>query len=240
MKNKIVVFIYLLIALVVKANAQSYEDLRSVYPVTTSDGKRVINGFIDFSSSDEDIYANSLKWSINNLCEKGRDHIFDVKIEKKIFSFDTTLEEYENGKTKISFVFKGNIKVSNQKLVFSLYDIQYKMGGITGFVSGTDFDKLNPDKKPKHKEIVNSFQTLASQMLNKLFDDIIQNNCKSVTHWKNIDFQRPEEGMNDDECLIAFGKPSNIFEDSKGQIQWSYGMNFILIFSNNILTTIIK
>lgn len=221
-------------------HAGSFTDSRKIYSVVEDDGHRMISGFQGFNSSDEVILANAMKWAIEQFCNDQRDGLFEIQVNKKNFSFYMPLDYVVDGKTKYSFYCKGNIKVAEGKLVFMIYDIQYKANSLVPLSSTSSIDKLTPEKKPKHKEIITAFQELGSKKLNQLFDAVEENQCKEITHWKEIDIQKPVKGMNEDECLLAFGKPKNIYEDNNNRIQWSYGLNFVLIFENKILQTIIE
>lgn len=235
--------IFLLVALVasVSVKAQTFEEMRTLYPISDNDGKRVISGFQQFTGKDDgQLYANALKWAIDEFCQEKRDGLFDIDVKKRGFSFNMALNYEVGGKTKYAFACKSNVKVLEGKLVYAVYDIQYKSSSLLPLSSVNSIDKLNPDKKPKHKEIISSFQEMASRKLNQMFDAIVENKCSSITHWSDIDIQRPVKGMNEDECYLAFGKPNNKYEDSNGRLQWSFGLNFLLIFKEGLLETIIR
>ena len=221
--------------------AQTFVEMKQIYPVSINAGQRVIEGFQPFNSfNDEQIFANAMKWSINNFCKEGRKELFDVSVNKKLFSINMALDYNENGKTKYEFNCKANIKVIDSKIVYTIYDVQYKTNSLVPFSNMNHLDKLNPEKKSKHKEIITIFQELASTQLNQLFDAVVSDFCAPITHWNDINIQRPVKGMIEDECYLAFGKPNNSYEDNNGRIQWSYGLNFVLIFKEGKLETIIR
>lgn len=239
-KRKIFFLILILNLSILYVQAQSFVEMKQTYPVSMDNGRRVITGFQPFSCSDDVIFSNTMKWVINDFCKEKRDEMFDIFVNKKSFSFNMTLEYSANGKVKYVFFCKANIKVVEGKLVYTLYDIQYKSSSIISFSQVISLDKLTPEKKEKHKEVILAFQELASAKLNQMFDAVIENQCAAITHWSDINIQRPVKGMNEDECLLAFGKPTNNYEDNHNRIQWSYGLNFILIFKEGKLETIIK
>jgi len=220
--------------------AQTFVEQKKMYPVTLNEEKRVVTGFQSFTIDDNEIFANALMWAINNLCERERNTLFDINVAKKEFSFNATFDYIVSGKPKYQYIFKGNMRIVDRKLVYNLYDIEYKTNSILNFSSTSSIDKLSPEKKQKQKEIISAFQELESKMLNSLFDVITEKKCSIITHWDDINIQRPVKGMNEDECLLAFGKPNNIYEDNNNRTQWSYGLNFVLIFKNGLLETIIR
>ncbi len=241
MRNLILVICLIASLNVFPAYGQTYEEINQVYPVSENKGQRVITGFKEFAGlSDEQIFANTLKWSINEYCQEKRDGLSDIQVNKKSFSYTANLTYVVEGKAKYIFHYKANLRVSEGKLVYTLYDVQYKASGVLSLSSNNHLDKLNPDKKPKHKEIITAFQEEASKKLNIMFDAVVANECGQITHWNDINIQRPVKGMNEDECYLALGKPSTNYEDNNNRIQWSYGLNLILIFKGGKLETIIR
>ena len=238
--KKIFLFVAFSLLLCTSAYSQTFEELRKVYHTSINDGKRVITGFHAFGMSDKVILANSMRWAIQNVCEVGRDHLFDVNVEKNEFSFNVTLEEMVNGKPKYTFYCKARVRINEDKLIYSIYDIQYKTDNLLSLGSVTPLEKLNPEKKPKQKEILDSFEKLASSILNKMFDAVVANECAPIEHWQEIHLQRAIKGLKPDECLLAFGKPQNIYEPDSNGIQWSYNLNFVLIFKDDVVVTIIR
>ena len=220
--------------------SQTFVEMRKIYPVSVNDGQRVITGFQTFSNSDDQIFANAMKWSIETFCTEKRNNLFDIEVNKKNISFEMPLELIERGKVKYQFLCKTNIRVSEGKLVYTIYDIRYRTNAIVSLSYTNYLDKLNPEKKTKHKEIINIFEELASKRINQMFDAITENKCAKITHWNDIHIQRAVKGMNEDECYLAFGKPANNYEDNYNRVQWSYGLNFVLIFKEGILETIIR
>ena len=220
---------------------QTYEEINQVYPISENNGQRIITGFQEFPGlSDEQIYANALKWSIIEYCKEKRDGLTDVQAIKKNFSYGASHDYVVEGKTKYSFQYKVDIKVVDGKLVYTLYDVFYRANGFLPFSSSSHIDKLNPAKKEKHKDIIHAFEAVASHKLNMLFDAIVANECAPISHWNDINIQRPVKGMNADECFLALGKPGTNYEDNNNRIQWSYGLNLILIFKGGKLESIIR
>lgn len=222
-------------------NGQSYEEINRVYPVINNNGQRAIIGFQEFSGlSDEQIYANALKWAIDEYCKERRDGLSDVEVLKKTFSFAVSHDYIIGGKTKYTFQYKADFKVVDGKLAYTLYDVYYRANGFLPFSSSSHLDKLNPEKKSKHKDIIKAIEEVASNRLNVMFDAVVANQCAPISHWNDINIQRPVKGMNEDECFLALGKPTTNFEDNNNCTKWSYGLNWLLIFKGGKLETIIR
>lgn len=88
-------------------------------------------------------------------------------------------------------------------------------------------------------QVMDDFVQVESQVLNKMFDFIITNQLSPITHWNEININKPVKGMTEDECLLAFGKPQTI-QESNGEVQWMYSSSFYLFFKNGHVETIIK
>lgn len=238
---KIIVSFVSFFFLSLSAYGQTFEEMKKVYPISINEGQRVITGFQPFINiSDEQILANAMKWFIKEFCKEARKDMYDVDVNKKTFSLDLMFEHSEGDKLKYVFICQLNIKIADGKLIYTVYDVGYKTPTLLSLSSVSSLSKLNPEKKQKHKEIISTFQELVSKELNCMFDAVIENKCATITHWNDINIQRPVKGMNEDECFLAFGNPNSKYEDSQGRTQWSYGLNFVLIFKEGHLETIIR
>ena len=125
------------------------------------------------------------------------------------------------------------IKVADGKVVYQVHDILYKSSGI--LANEAPIERLNPEKKESHKQMIDEFEKYASGTLNALFDAVVENTCQPVNAWSDIAIQRPVKGMNETECLMAFGKPSNVFDSGNG-IQWTFKTGLLLFFDNKTHT----
>ena len=129
-------------------------------------------------------------------------------------------------------------QVKDGKLVYYLSNIRIESSAVI-MKKITPMEKLQPDKKASHKEIMDDFVQVESQVLNKMFDFIVTNQLSPITHWNEISINKPVKGMTEDECLLAFGKPQTI-QESNGEVQWMYSSSFYLFFKNGHVETIIK
>lgn len=217
--------------------AQTFSEQGNTYPVNVDGNKCVVSGFTPFSNlSDEKIFANALLWAIENVCPQLRDGITEVKIPAKSFSCDLVLSS-PLGSGNIYYC-KATFRVAEGKLVYLISDIKVE-SSVVIMKKVTPMEKLNPEKKPAHKETIEDFVKTESQMLNKLFDYVTTYQSEEVTHWNDIAISRPVKGMTQDECRMAFGKPESVSE-SNGETQWMYGSSFYLFFKDGRVTTIIK
>lgn len=221
----------------VPIKAQTFTEIASLYPVTRDGSKCVVTGFVPFkASTDEKIYTNALLWAIDNICPQLREGITNVDIEKKSFECDLVLASAAN-KNNLYYG-KASFRVADGKLIYYLSDILVE-SSVLVMKKVTPLEKLNPEKKASHRQTLDDFVQTESVVLNSLFDFITVNKPAPITHWSDISIRRPVEGMNEDECRLAFGKPKSVLE-SNGEVQWMYGSSFYLFFKNGRVKTIIK
>lgn len=71
--------------------AQTFIETGKKYPLIQEAGKYVVSGFVPFANvRDEDIYANVLLWTIENVCPQLKEGITEMNVAAR--SFSVTLE----------------------------------------------------------------------------------------------------------------------------------------------------
>lgn len=236
---RLLVIVLLLGGILPSLIAQTFTEQKKTYPISADGSKYAVNGFIPFNPmSDEDIYANALLWTIKNVCSAERDGITEVSVPAKSFSCNLVLASQADAKQKNTYYCTAQFQVKDGKLVYYLSNIQIE-SSVVIMKKVTPMEKLQPEKKASHKETMDDFVQIESQMLNKMFDFVSTNQLSPVTHWNEINIGKPVKGMTEDECLLAFGKPQTVSE-SNGEVQWMYSSSFYLFFKNGRVETIIK
>ena len=221
------------------ASAQTFTEQRKTYPIGTDGNKYVVSGFTPFTTvSNENMYANALLWTIENICPQLRDGITEVSVPAKSFSCDLTFVSQADSKQRNTYYCKAIFRIADGKLIYYLSNILIE-SSVLVMKKVTPMEKLQPEKKAAHQEIADDFVQAESQMLNKMFDFIATNPLSPITHWNEIGINKPVKGMTEVECRLAFGKPQAIVE-SNGEIQWMYSSSFYLFFKNGRVETIIK
>ena len=237
-KRQFLAIMYLLTG-VIPLIAQTFTEQKKSYPVSADGNKYVVSGFTPFSSMhDENIYANALLWTVKNVCPQLREGITEVNVPAKNFSCDLILASQADSNQKNTYYCKALFQVKDGKLVYYLSNIRIESSAVI-MKKITPMEKLQPDKKASHKEIMDDFVQVESQVLNKMFDFIVTNQLSPIPHWNENRINKPVKGMTEDECLLAFGKPQTI-QESNGEVQWMYSSSFYLFFKNGHVETIIK
>lgn len=218
------------------ASAQTYTEIGTIYPLQTHDGKCVVNGFKQLPGSDETIFTNAMLWVIENVCPQLQEGIKEVNVPSKRFICEIVLKPDATKST--TYYTNAMFKVADGKLIYHFSDIEMESTQLM-MKRLTPLEKLNPEKKEAHKQMLSDYERLASSVLNNLFDYVATNKPTAITHWSDIAIHRPVEGMTMDECRLAFGKPLSMM-DTNGEMQWMYSTSFYLFFKNGVVSTIIK
>lgn len=200
------------------------------YDITIVDKKREVRGSQSFQKSDNEIFANAFLWAV----EEGpgqKMEIIDYDISRRQLAMVYNLKVEE----KILYTCRLELKVAQGQLVFAVSDVKMT-GGLLG--SFANFNKLDPEKKPKHRDILNEFQRLNNQKLQDLFT-FIEDYQPNITNWKNVCSGRIDRGMSVDEAKLIYGKPESIQEDgTKTQYRFS---TFVYVFvENGIITSYVN
>lgn len=218
------------------AKAQSFTEIGATYPLQKNNGKCEVSGFINFTNStDERIFTNALLWVVKNICPQLQEGIKEISVPAKKFTFEIVIKP--DG-AKSTYYSNATFRVADGKLIYYISDIEVESTSLV-IKRLTPFEKLNPEKKEAHKQMIAEFEKLSSQILNNIFDYVSTYQSSPITHWSDISIHRAVEGMTEDECLLAFGKPQSIME-TNGEIQWMYTTSFYLFFKQGVVSTIIK
>lgn len=237
MKQHLLIFFILWLG-ALSSVAQTFTETAQVYPLSLDRNKYVVSGFVPFENrKDEEIYANALLWAIENVCPRLREGITEVDIPAWSFGCELTLTSGE-GTGSNTYYCKALFRITEGKLTYYLSDIKIE-SSVVVMKKITPIEKLNPEKKEAHKQSMEDFVQVESQLLNKMFDFIVTHPAIQVTHWKEIGIRKPVKGMTEDECRLAFGNPQSIME-TNGEVQWMYSSSFYLFFKGGSLQTIIK
>jgi hypothetical protein len=239
MKRAFISIIVCVLALT-SATAQnySYSDRAQQYGLSDDSNKKVVTGFVSFSKPDQTIFANALLWAIENISPKGRENLKDINFNTNSFNCELTLVSEEDSKLKNTYNCKLQLRVNEGRLVYHISNITIETTVIVAKKT-TNIEKLQPEKKSAHQDIIDDFVSLESKVLNKLFDYVDTYKLAAINHPNEVKMGIPTKGMNEDECRLAFGKPQAILE-SNGETQWMYSSSFYLFFRNGKVSTFIK
>lgn len=220
-------------------SAQTFVETGNSYPISVDGTKYVVSGFTSFNNlKDEEIYANALLWTVENVCPRLQEGITSRDVKAKSFSCDLVLASLAGSGLDNTYYCQIIFRIADGKLIYYLSDVLIESPAFV-MKKVTPLEKLTPEKKASHKQAMDDFIQVESSVLNKLFDFVSINKLSEITHWNEINIRKPINGMTENECRLAFGKPQTILE-TNGEVQWMYSSSFYLFFKNGRVQTIIK
>ena len=84
-----------------------------------------------------------------------------------------------------------------------------------------DFNKINPEKKEKHKQMQDLFLTKAQQAVTVSYNSIEDSRIR-ITNWENVVNGSLQKGMTIDEAYLIYGKPVTInSRDNETQVEYN-------------------
>jgi hypothetical protein len=220
------------------AQNYSFSDRAQQYNLSDEGEKKVVTGFVSFSKNDQSIFANSLLWAIENISSKERENLRDINFNTNSFSSNLTLCSEDGSKQKNTYYCKLKLKVNEGRLVFHISDIMIESTVLIA-KKQTRIEKLQPEKKVAHQDVIDDFVGLESKVLNSLFDYVNTYKLSTISHMDEVKMGIPVKGMNEDECRLAFGKPQVVLE-SNGEVQWMYSSSFYIFFRSGNVVSYIK
>ena len=80
-KQRLWILSFLLAGITLQTTAQTFTEQGKTYPISADGNKYVVTGFTPFSQlNDEGIFANTLLWTVENVCPKLREGITEVNV----------------------------------------------------------------------------------------------------------------------------------------------------------------
>ena len=198
------------------------------------DKKRVLTGFETVSSEDNVAFANAILWNVETV-KNLKDGIIknDFAALTCVMKFDIANDEGTSYKSKLM------IQVKDGRIVFTIYDIEAFPGGFKGFMGhSSQFDKLKPEKKPKHQEMMDDFMQLCKKPLVSLFE-YIRTNKPVITDWYRVCEGTLKKGMSMDEMKLIYGWPIDKQEGNDGEVQYTFNTFTYIYIKDGVVKSII-
>lgn len=233
MKHLFILSLLLVCALTTSAQIKIY------HVETTSDGNRAVSAFVPFDTkSSDDIFANTLLWTVEHICSQFREGIKEINVSDKSIKCDWAVASGSNSGLKNIYYCKANFRVLENKFIFYISDIQVESSALLG-KKIMPLAKLTPDKKKGHQEIIEDFEQSISAELDKLLGYIGKHEMPAVKNWTAIGKGEAVKGMTQEEVLMACGRPQLTSEEG-AEIQWKYSGSLYVFLKNGIVSNVLK
>lgn len=210
------------------------------YNLKEIDGKLVCTGFETIEGvSEEELFVKLLLWSIDQ-CPKFKEGLTELDFNKKSFALQSRLESPKRSENPAVYHFLADFAVSSDKLSFTFSRIECESAGMLNMSTIIAFERMKPEKKPKHKAYMEEYKKQATEYIRQLIEYLKTPQPFAVTHWDEIKRNKVEKGMNEAECLLSYGKPIEITKSDNGESRWRYDSYTYLFFKSGILTSSIE
>lgn len=206
-------------------------------PYSIVDDKVVISQFQSVEGfTAENLFLNALLWTIQSASQpEGK--ILEVDYDKKQFGVAWMLD---NPKTACRYRCVVSVKVADNIITMLASGIsQEAETAVVKLVKRLPFEKLNPEKKPKHKDYLTDFSNLYEKQVSQLMEFVTTNQLPSITHWREIKENNVVKGMNPTECILSLGKPASV-QKQESKEEWMYDAYTYVFFDDGVVSSVIK
>lgn len=213
-------------------------------PYSEVKGNIVISEFhtLDKPASTEGIFLNALLWMIENREPENS----EAEENKSSFEVDYDKKQYllelmqTHPKSASRYRCRFSVKVTDNIITVLASNITYEAEtGVIKLVKRLAFEKLQPEKKPKHKEYLDEFAALHKETVKRMLEAIVTHPAPAITHWTEIKNKEVVKGMNKQECLLTFGKPASVQKQGNKE-EWMYDSYTYVFFENETVASLIK
>lgn len=205
---------------------------------TDADGKARVTGFVDIPGLDTTQGFVAALINVSDNIDRGVDEISIVDFENKRFVVSRQIPDGE-GKNATVYRYDTAFQFTDGIMTFCSYDIniEFKEKGI--IPRKLDIEKFKPATNERHKEIVEGFFLTNSRIIDGIVKYAIANHDIKISHWDDIKDGTVVKGMNEAEVKLIGGKPRSV-NQSGNRLQWMYSNDFIVIFTDGIVTNVIQ
>lgn len=203
-----------------------------------SKGNSGVNGLVDLPGIDREKAFVGAYVGVSESLNNETDEIDAVDYDNMRFSVYREVHD-GTGKNALIYRYRTAYQFTDEIMTFSSFDItiEFKEKGL--IPRKLDVEKFKPSTNNRHREIVESFAIANSRLVNEVACHIKESKDANVTHWDGIKNGLVQKGMNETEVILIGGKP-NIVSPSGKRTQWIYSNDFIVIFTDGVVTNVIQ
>lgn len=204
------------------------------YTLEKKDGKYVCQGSAACGNNDKSTFGSAVLWVLEQTGDINENKTYDaLKMQLHARPMISAGEEAQR-----SYTFNLTLQVKKGTLTFLIDKIRCVPKGFLGGFTTVNFDKINLEKKPGQQEFIDEFATLCDIFAQRMVESIKANDVP-MGNWEAIIQKQAIKGMNENECILAMGKPERITQNSQ-RTQWLYASGAIVVFEKGIVTAVVK
>lgn len=226
-------FFTLLLSLAFFATAQADGN----YTLEKVDGKYVCRGTVSIKKNDRATFGSAVLWTLDQtLDQTAKNAVKTVNANDLTVSIRPDVKV--NDESVQSYSFNLTLKVENGRLHYLISNVKCTPNGFFGSITAVNLDKINTEKKPKQKVLIDKFAALCNEYVPLMISGIKDRNVV-ISHWDAILQGQVVKGMNGDECILSVGKADTITENPQ-RTQWQYESGMIIVFENGLVSAVVK
>lgn len=187
------------------------------------------------ATSSQKAFANAMLWIIDRA-NIGKDNIQECDMQEQTVTAKLRMSESE--KAKQAYTCDVKVTISSGQIIILVNNIRCLSSGLLG-ESTLAFEKLNVEKKEKHKDMFDEYTRLVNKEMNQLLKFIKSNDPGNMPHWNSVCADETVVGMTENECKLVKGKPMSVTSGGE-RSQWMYSTSEYLIFNNGLLKAHIR
>lgn len=203
------------------------------------DGRIAVDGSVALPSINQSQSFISAYVCANDMLNSDTEDAIDaVDFDKKKFSVYREIREGEYQNVSV-YRFVTDYSFADGKMFFTTHDIniEYKEKGI--ITRKVAIEKFKPATNERHRELIEGFNLANSRIVDSISKAVRENKNLNVTHWAEIKAGKVVKGMNETEVRLIGGTPRSI-NPSGNSTQWMFSNDFIVIFTDGIVTNVIQ
>ncbi len=201
------------------------------------DGRISVDGSVELPAKKQSQgFIAAYIYACDNL--GNADRIEAVDYDAKCFSVYREIREGEY-KDAVMYRFVTDYVFSDGKMSFSTYDInvEYREKGI--LPRKINIEKFKPATNERHGELSEGLSLANSILIDDMAGAAIKAQPADVTHWTDIKAGKIVKGMNETEVRLISGAPRSVSPLGES-MQWMYTNDFIIIFTDGIVSNVIQ
>jgi len=203
-----------------------------------NDGKARVTAFIDMPGLSKDKAFQAAILSVVDNMDREFDAIDAVDFDSKKFVVSKVIEDGE-GNNAATYTFSTAFSFDDGLMSFVTYDVTIGFKEKGFLQRKMTIEKMNPAAKDRHKELTEGFALASSRVIDDIVKNAAKNSELTITHWDEIKAGTVVKGMNEAEVKFVGGQPRSVTKSGR-RVQWIFNNDFIVIFSDGLVSNVMQ
>lgn len=190
----------------------------------------------------DQLYLKTLLWFIERQVISEETQLPLVEIKRDYANHRIEVEvQFPNKQSQLIYKCLISIKLAENSISTIASKITAESTvNVINLIKRTSFDKLQPEKKPKHKEYLDEFSALYQEYTKQMMNYIYSQPMPVVNHMEEMLSGRLTKGMTEVECtLTMMRKPKSAQQQGK-TLKLMFDSSTYVFIENGVVTNIIR